>query len=229
MVHLTETCDAGTPHLVLYADTTPANVHEAMRTEPIHAALAAKGLAPVEHLVDAAYVSAKHLVTAHECHGIDLIGLPRPVQNCQTQEKDAFLITDFIVDWDRHCARCSEGRGCREWSEYRDRTTGRPYIRANLSPADCQPCLARARCTHAPSRRLTLHTRDRHEALATTRARLSSEAGQRPYAQRQGVECTISQAVRAFGLRRAPYRGLAKTGLQSLATAAAINLDRLAA
>ena len=35
--------------------------------------------------------------------------------------------------------------------------------------------------------------------------------------------------MRAFGLRRARYRGLAKTGLQSLATAAAINLDRLAA
>jgi IS5 family transposase len=35
--------------------------------------------------------------------------------------------------------------------------------------------------------------------------------------------------VRAFGLRRARYRGLAKTGLQGVATAAAINLDRLAA
>jgi IS5 family transposase len=35
--------------------------------------------------------------------------------------------------------------------------------------------------------------------------------------------------VRAFGLRRSRYRGLTKTGLQSLATAAAINLDRLAA
>ena len=32
-----------------------------------------------------------------------------------------------------------------------------------------------------------------------------------------------------FGLRQARYRGLAKTALQHLATAAAINLDRLAA
>jgi transposase len=229
MVHLTETCDASAPHLVLHADTTPANVHEAMRTEPIHAALAAKGLAPAEHLVDAAYVSAEHLVTAHERHGIDLIGPPRPVQNWQTQEKGAFLVTDFTVDWDRHCARCPEGRESRGWREYRDRTTGRPFIRASFSPTDCQPCLARARCTRSRSRRLALHPRDRHEAIATMRARLSSEAGQRLYAQRQGVEGTISQAVRAFGLRRARYRGLAKTGLQSLATAAAINLDRLAA
>src|SRR5829696_7682963 len=72
MVHLTETCDAGAPRLVVHADTTPANVHEAMRTAPIHEALAAKGLAPSEHLVDAGYVSAEHLVGARERHGIDL-------------------------------------------------------------------------------------------------------------------------------------------------------------
>jgi hypothetical protein len=35
--------------------------------------------------------------------------------------------------------------------------------------------------------------------------------------------------VRAFGLRRARYRGLAKTHLQTVATAVALNLDRLAA
>ena len=65
--------------------------------------------------------------------------------------------------------------------------------------------------------------------LAAARAREKTQEGQRLYAQRQGVEGTISQAVRAFGLRRARYRGLAKTGLQHLATAAALNLDRLAA
>src|SRR3954463_9415327 len=66
MVHLTETCDAGAPRLVVHADTTPGNVHEAMRTALIHDALAAKGLAPSEHLVDSAYVSANDLIMAHE-------------------------------------------------------------------------------------------------------------------------------------------------------------------
>ena len=42
-------------------------------------------------------------------------------------------------------------------------------------------------------------------------------------------KATLSQAVRAFGLRRARYRGLAKTCLQHVATAAALNLDRLTA
>ncbi len=50
MVHVTETCDADAPHLIVHTDTPPANVHEAMRTEPIHDALAAKKLAPSEHL-----------------------------------------------------------------------------------------------------------------------------------------------------------------------------------
>jgi hypothetical protein len=229
MIHLTETCDAGAPRLLLHADTTPANVHEAMRTEPIHAALAAQGLAPAEHLVDAAYVCAEHLVAARERHGIDLIEPARPIQNWQAKEKDAFIISDFVVDWERRRVRCPEGRESTGWSESRDGMSGRPYIRANFNPADCQPCQARARCTRSRSRQLKLHPRDQHEAIAAARARLTSEAGQRLYAQRQGVEGTISQAVRAFGLRQTRYRGLAITGLQGVATAATINLDRLAA
>jgi len=35
--------------------------------------------------------------------------------------------------------------------------------------------------------------------------------------------------VRAFGLRRTRFRGLAKTHLQHVATAAAINIDRIVA
>ncbi len=68
-----------------------------------------------------------------------------------------------------------------------------------------------------------------HEALAAARACEGTAEGKRLYAQRNGVEGTLSQAVRIFGLRRARYRGLAKTGLQHVATAAALNLDRLAA
>lgn len=51
----------------------------------------------------------------------------------------------------------------------------------------------------------------------------------RLYAQRQGIEGMIFQGVRAFRLRRTRYRGLAKAGLQHVATAAPLNFDRLAA
>lgn len=43
------------------------------------------------------------------------------------------------------------------------------------------------------------------------------------------MEGTLSQGVRAFGLRKASYRGLAKTHLQDVATAAALNISRLTA
>ncbi|WP_417553733.1 transposase [Microbispora sp. NBC_01189] len=48
-----------------------------------------------------------------------------------------------------------------------------------------------------------------------------------PYQIRAGVEGTISQAVRGHGQRRSRYIGLAKTHLQSVLTATAINLVRL--
>ena len=228
MVHLTETCDEGLPRLVAYAEATAANVHEATRTGAIHDALAAKDVAPSEHLVDAGYVSASHIVAARERHGVDLIGPARRNASWQNRTEGAFGIDDFAVDWDRRKARCPEGNESATWGEWKDKS-GQPYIWVGFSLADCQPCPARSRCTQAPSRRLGLHPRPEHEALAAARARESSAAGRRLYAQRRGIEGTLSQGVCACGLRRARYRGLTKVGLQSVATAAALNLDRLGA
>jgi transposase len=229
MVHLSETCDEGAPRLVVHAATTPANVHEAMRTEAIHDALAGKGLAPRERLVDSAYVSAAHLVAARERHGIDPVGPARPSQSWQDRDEGAFHAALFTVDRERRRVRCPEGHESASWGEYTDRAAGRSYVRVGFSPTDCRPCPARSRRTRAACRRLGLHPRPEHEALAAARARLETEEGRRLHAQRRGVEGTLSQGVRAFGLRRARHRGLVKVGLQNVATAAAINMDRLAA
>ncbi len=59
------------------------------------------------------------------------------------------------------------------------------------------------------------------------RTYLESEPGRRRYGRRAGIEGTISQGVRSFGLRRARYRGTAKAHLQHVATAVAINFSRL--
>lgn len=130
MVHFTETCDEGLPRLVVHADTTPANVHEALRTAPIHSALAAKGLAPSEHLVDSAYVSADHLIAARKEHGVDLVGPTRPNLSWQTRVEGAFSAADSTVDWDRQKVHCPEGKDSAGW--YRDvkRPGQRAMIRA---------------------------------------------------------------------------------------------------
>src|SRR5215207_2894985 len=233
MVHLTETCDEDAPRLVVHTDTTPANVHEVMRTARIHEALAAKGLAPSEHLVDSAYVSANDLSIAHEQHGIDLVGPARPDQSWQSRAEEAFSAADFAVDWDRRVARCPEGKESTGWFESAQRPGQRSSIRARFRAADCRACASRTRCTRARlgrhGRVLALLAKRECEALAAARAREGTAEGRRLYAQRQGVESTLSQGVRAFGLRRTRYRGLAKTRLQHVATAAALTLDRVAA
>jgi transposase len=76
---------------------------------------------------------------------------------------------------------------------------------------------------------LLLPPRAQYEALHAARARQASAAGQQHYARRAGIEGTLSQGVRAFGLRRTRYRGLEKTHVQHIATAAAINVDRIVA
>ena len=78
IVHLSETCDDDTVHLITHAMTTVATVHEARCTAAIHEAMAGRGLVPATHLVDAAYVDAEFLVRSREDHGIELVGPPRP-------------------------------------------------------------------------------------------------------------------------------------------------------
>ena len=107
----------------------------------------------------------------------------------------------------------------------------RPYLKARFSTADCTPCPLRARgiSAGAQGRQLSFLPAPQQRALDAARARQGTEDGRRLHNIRAGVEGTLSQAVRAFGLRRARDRGLAKARVQHAATAAALNLARVAA
>ena len=184
--------------------------------------------------MDSAYVSAGHLVTARTQHGIDLVGPGRPNVSWQGRSGgDAFTLADFTVDWDRKVVRCPEGKDSGPWSSGTKHRGLGSINHVQFRAADCRPCPSRARCTRSRSkyqgRVLAVMPQPEHEALAAARAREGTAEGKRLYAQRNGVEGTLSQAVRTFGLRQARYRGLAKTGLQGVATAASLNLDRIAA
>lgn len=115
MVHLSETCDNDTPHLIVHADTTAANVHEAMRTVSIHAELAATQTAPAIHLVDPAYVSAAHLVVARETFAIDLVDLCRENLSWQQRQDESFRAGDFRIDWEANRATCPRGKESQSW------------------------------------------------------------------------------------------------------------------
>lgn len=226
--HLTETCNDDSPNLIRQVTTTTASVHEANCTASIQQALVDKGLPPDEHFVDAGYVHAEVLVSGREDHGIRIIGPPRGDASWQNRTEGAFGVERFAIDWEQKQARCPEGRISAYWKEHPDSDRG-PYVSVGFATSDCCACPVRAQCTRAvkQGRHLKLSTQSRVEALHTMREFIASEEGRRLYAKRAGIEGTISQGVRSFGLRRARYWGEAKAHLQHVATAAAMNLSRI--
>jgi hypothetical protein len=225
---LTETCDEGRPHLITYVATTTAAVHEVNCTAPIQEALAGLGLPPGEHLVDAGFVTAELLVSSRDERGIRLVGPPRKDASWQNRTEGAYGIEDFAIDWEREQVRCPQVHTSALWKPYTE--PGRaPYVSVRFRESDCQACPVRSSCTRAAKqgRSLRLPLREQYEALQGMRSYIESEVGRRRYAQRAGIEGTLSQGVRSFGLRRARYRGTAKAHLQQVATATAINFSRV--
>ena len=71
-----------------------------------------------------------------------------------------------------------------------------------------------------------MRVKQHHQALQEARARQKGAEFRKKYRSRAGIEGTLSQGVRVFGLRRSRYRGMEKTHLQHLVTATVINLVR---
>ncbi len=224
-VHLTETCDDERPHLITHVETTPAPVVDRDALRPVHGSLAAKDLLPGKHLVDAGYVDADQLVISARDHGVELIGPTPKDHQWQAKTEGAFTVRDFKLDWEQQIATCPAGHTSQTWTA--NHNQGRTVMRIYFSTTDCRPCALKSRCTRAPRRLLTPRRREEHEALEAARARETGTAFAAEHRRRAGIEGTLSLGVRAMHLRRSRYIGLAKTHLQHVLTAAAINLSRI--
>jgi transposase len=227
-VHLTETCEPDQVHLITNVHTTVATKQDVSCTEPIHDSLQKRDLLPGRHLVDTGYVGSELLVASQERYQVELFGPTRYNPSWQARE-GGFDHSHFQIDWENRRATCPEGKQSYGW--YRSVT--KPHLHAVLhvhfAEADCLPCPSRSKCVRSPTkgRGLILRQREHHAALQQARSRIASEAGRLEYQKRAGVEGTLSQGVRRMDLRQSRYVGLAKTHLQHLATAAAMNVVRL--
>jgi transposase len=224
-VHLTESCDEDLPHLVTDVHTTPATDPDVTATAPVQAKLAARGLPPGMHLMDAGYPSAENIANAAKA-GIALIA-PVTARNGRNARTDLYTPYDFEVDWEHGCARCPAGQVSRSMKPDK-----RGLVTFAFSRRDCVPCQQRDRCTRAAPptvRRLTVPEQNTRQAVLAARAGQDSAEWKTLYDKRAGIEGTISQAVRGPDLRHARYRGLAKTHVQNVFTGIAINLSRLGA
>lgn len=243
-LHVTETCDdappcgcaqphadtaegcAGLafPNLVTHAATTDASVADSAMTGAVGDALAAKGLAPARHYLDAGYLSAALVLHEAARHGTALIGPLRTDPSAQARAGNGYASADFTVDYDARQVTCPQGKTSSSWSPCIQR--GKDAVIAKFTVGDCGPCPARELCTRGKRRQVNVPPRDLAEVRAAARAAGDTRSFQADYARRAGIEGTMHQAA-SRGARRARYRGLEKTRLDHAFMAAALNLLRL--
>ena len=197
-------------------------------TASIHAGLAEQDLLPAQHIADTGYVNSKLFVDSHRDYAIDLIGPTRADNHWQAKTGTGFAAAEFVINWEAQQATCPSGKTSASWTPAIDRFKNH-VIKMKFAKADCQACPSSALCTrsHPPRRTITIRPQAQHEALLAGRQREQTEQFAELYAVRAGVEGTIAQGVRSCGLRRSRYIGQARTHLQHLMTAAAMNLVRL--
>ena len=230
-VHLTETCEDEQLAVITHVETTYAPVADVAMLPTIDEALCAEGIPPATHYVDAGYMDVELLLREQQTKGIALVGPVRPDPGWQAQQHTGYDTSQFVFDWQAKQATCPQGHRSTSWTERTEKRSGRPIVAVQFATATCKQCPVRVQCTRAEQmpRQVTVRPQAEHEALQQARLYQQTEAFRQDYAHRAGVEGTISQGVRAFGLRQARYLGLAKTHLQELGTATALNLTRWSA
>ncbi|MDP9479244.1 MAG: IS1182 family transposase [Actinomycetota bacterium] len=229
-VHLTETCEEGSPNLITHVETMPSTSPDLRALAAVHESLSEKDLLPDKQLVDAGYMGSMEMTAARNRHGVDLFG-PMPRDGIwQAKTPGGIDSTRFRIDWDAREATCPEGKKSRYWKPALNRH-GRDVVAVLFDKAVCGACESRPLCTRSKftGRELTLRPQPQHEVLLEARKRQLTREFWEAYHARAGVEGTVSQGVRVFGLRRSRYVGTAKTHLQHVITAVAMNVVRLLA
>ncbi len=225
---LSETSGVDQVHLITQVTTTLATEADMAALEKVHCSLEQKDLLPDEHLLDAGYVDAQSLVASKQDFGVTICSPVREKVSWQTKAAEGFDLASFQIDWEKQEVTCPKGQTSAQWCE-RHSENRKPAIQVRFSPSVCRTCAYHIQCTKAKSgaRTITFLPQEQHAALQHVRKEQGTQSFWKKYAQRSGIEATFSQAVRGYGLRSSRYIGLAKTNLQMLATATAINLHRL--
>lgn len=225
--HLTETCEADLPEVIVQVQTTPAPINDVDQLQPIQQDLLKQGLRPREQLVDGGYLESEQMLASAKL-GIQVHGPALSDQSWQARAPGGYTLKAFEVDWQQQSVRCPQGHQSQSWQvAQRGKQAG--SITVLFAREICDGCPVRGQCTRSQKqgRKLSLPPQERAELLAHNRAQASDEAYQRHYGLRSGVEACISQAVRRVGSRQARSRGEPAVHLQQVTCAVALNFIRL--
>lgn len=229
-VHLTETCPGpqeARPSLIVQVQTTAATVQDVEMTAEILEDVRQRGLAPQRVVADSAYQSGELLVEQRRL-GTELSGPVGGSTSWQQRAQQGYSVAEFEVDWQREQATCPQGHTSGAWKTRVDRR-GKDTVVVRFDSGVCRACEVREQCTHTKQggRRLTLLPSEAQQAVEARRCEQVTPAFQQQYAIRAGIEATLSHGVRVMGLRASRYRGQAKTHVQHVSVAVALNLVRL--
>src|SRR5260221_4826439 len=193
--HVTETCEADLPEVIVQVQTTVAPINDVEQLQPIQQDLLKQGLQPREHLVDGGYLDSDQMLASAQ-GGIQVHGPALSDQSWQARAPGGYTLKEFAVDWQQQTVQCPQGHQSQSWQVAK---TGKQAgsITVLFARATCASCPVREQCTHSlkQGRKLTLPPQERAEVLAQNRAQASDPAYQRHYGLRTGVEACISQAV----------------------------------
>jgi transposase len=194
---------------------------------PIQEGLANKELLPQQHLVGTGYTRAESLAVSQSKYQVDVVDPVSLAPSWQRHSGEGYEVNEFDIDWHAQYVTCLGGRSSINWNKAHD-GAGNEVIYVRFNWAECKRCELRQHCIQAKNRgrSLTLRLQPYYEALQRARLRQTGEEFKQQYALRAGVEGSLSQGVRAFGLRKSRYIGLAKPHLQHEALAVALNLVR---
>ena len=196
---------------------------------PTHEVLVSRNLLSSQHIVDTGYLDAGILVETAQRFTVDLIGPVQRGLRRQARDEAGFSAKAFSIEWDKSWVTCPQGAHSTGWTPSID-ICSTDIIKVKFSQQDCRPCPYHVACAGPKTMRssMTLRSEHEYEALTQARRRQQTPAFKALYAQRAGIETTMSLAVRSYGARRTRYVGLAKTRLRhATTTAAAINVVRI--
>src|SRR5258708_12627240 len=173
-------------------------------------------------MVDTGYVDAELLARSHQ-RGIKLVGPTMPDSSWQAKAGKGFDLAHFSIDWDKQPATWPQGQQSSRLSQAGER------MEIVFATETCAVCPVRQDCTRSKESGRVVHLRPQaeHEALQARRQVEQTPEFRQQYALRSGIEGTLSQGVRAMGMRRSRYDGLARTHVQHVLTAVTINLVRI--
>ncbi len=175
---------------------------------------------PRELYVDGAYVSATKMAEA-QAEGWELLGPAQP----SVSKGTGYVSEEFAVDVAAREAQCPAGEASTQCSRLAEAASGKVSYRFEWS-WKCRDCAHRTQCVGAKPTHRSLVVGEHHHLLQARRQEMKTTAFTGLMKRRAAIEGTISELVRAHGLRQARYRGLRKVALQNWLTGAACNVKR---